>query len=195
MGRDPVLSDGPEVWGSEGYVSAPGLGDTPAGGLHHHQEALPSADPNNGCSPCPSQETEPKGSANSKQQEFQGLAISTFALFSNTENQWHKEGVRVEDQQNSLSACYSLTWPRDHHLSTASQGGLVALPSIHSTSSISGAPDRTSWSSGGSSKGNSLHTRQLGQDQQNLPESVTQTSSSGNSQVWQGPTAGVPSPS
>ncbi|KAF5925021.1 hypothetical protein HPG69_008697 [Diceros bicornis minor] len=76
---------------------------------------------------------------------------------------------------------------QDHHLSTASQGGPVALPSTYNTN----FPDRINCPRGVSSKGNSLHTGQLAQDQWNLPESVTSASSSGNSQVWQGATGGL----
>ncbi|KAF5922458.1 hypothetical protein HPG69_009502 [Diceros bicornis minor] len=74
--------------------------------------------------------------------------------------------------------------------STDPQSGPVTSPSTHNTSSHVGAPDRTNFPQGISSEGHSLHSGQLGQVQNwwNLPEGVTPSPSSGNSQGWQGAT-------
>lgn len=76
--------------------------------------------------------------------------------------------------------------------STAPQRVPVASPSAHNISSSSGAPDRTNFPRGVSSR-STFHAGQLRQvrDQQNLPYGVTPASPSGHSQGRRGASGSI----
>lgn len=76
--------------------------------------------------------------------------------------------------------------------STAPQRVPVASPSAHNISSSGGAPDRTNFPRGVSSR-STFHAGQLRQvrDQQNLPYGVTPASPSGNSQGRRGASGSI----
>lgn len=82
--------------------------------------------------------------------------------------------------------------PRLSPHSTAPQRVPVASPSAHNISSSGGAPDRTNFPRGVSSR-STFHAGQLRQvrDQQNLPYGVTPASPSGNSQGRRGASGSI----
>lgn len=90
----------------------------------------------------------------------------------------------------SCSLHMPLPLPLSH--STAPQRVPVASPSAHNISSSSGAPDRTNFPRGVSSR-STFHAGQLRQvrDQQNLPFGVTPASPSGHSQGRRGASGSI----